>query len=89
MMEIGNIVVMANGIVGVVVGHKGKPYRIVTARYSTPVDYYIENGKHRSNDVYDIVEVRDGSQVENPDDCVFRKKVKVTELPLLKENKKD
>lgn len=73
-MELGNnnIVQLRNGIFGFVTSFNGKPSQIVFKAYSSPIEKYSEELKHK-NPEYDIVAVFDGSNIENPKSIYLKK----------------
>lgn len=81
-MELKNdyVVVLRNGIKGLVMSFQGKPLCIEFGTYSNPITKY--NDFKQKNSAYDIVAVYNGSEIENPMN-VFRKTFKVEELPLV------
>lgn len=75
------IVVLRNGIIGVVTGFNGKPAQVVFPSFTKPARQYDEKtfvvaGTNRN---YDIVEVYDGSSVETYKE-IFSKKFKTEGL---------
>lgn len=64
-LNVNNIVQLRNGIYGVVSSFNNKPFQIIFKAYTSPVDKYDDNLKHKNN-AYDIVKVFDGSSIENP-----------------------
>lgn len=69
-LENNQIVKLRNGKVGATASFNDKVYQIVFATYSNPISRYDENLKHKNSE-YDIVEVFDGSTIENVTD-VFK-----------------
>ena len=82
----GQIVKIANGSIGVVCSFNNKPFQIVFAAFTNPVSNWDENlnrnSKTEAGRKYDIVELRDGSNIEDPS-IVFKKKFNFEELPLV------
>lgn len=64
-LKANNVVQLRNGIFGVVSSFNGNPFQIIFKSYTSPVDKYDENLKHK-NSTYDIVAVFDGSTIDNP-----------------------
>ena len=71
-MELSNnqVVKLRNGKFGVVASFNNKPFQLIFAAYTNPIKRYSENLEHKNHE-YDIVEVFDGSKVENVTD-VFK-----------------
>ena len=75
------IVVLRNGIIGVVTGFNGNPAQVVFPTFTKPARSYDEKtlqaaGNNRN---YDIVEIYDGSKVETYKE-IFSKKFKTEGL---------
>ena len=68
------VVRLRNGKLGIVVCFNNTPSHIVFSSFTNPITKWDENLKH-SNDDYDIVEVYDGSTLENPIDGFKKRKV--------------
>lgn len=64
-LNVDNIVQLRNGIFGVVSSFGNKPFQIIFKSYTSPVDKYDENLKHK-NSAYDIVAVFNGETIDNP-----------------------
>ena len=75
------VVRLRNGKLGIVVCFNNTPSHIVFSSFTNPITKWDENLKHANSD-YDIVEVYDGSTLENPMDGF--KKRKVGELKTLR-----
>ena len=80
-LSCNQVVRLRNGKLGIVVCFNNTPSHIVFSAFTNPITKWDENLKH-SNDDYDIVEVYDGSTLENPMDGF--KKRKVGELKTLR-----
>lgn len=77
------VVQLANGKCGVVVGFNGKPVFIVLDNYVNKISRYDGNGDLNSkNEKYYIVKVFDGSSVSNVSD-VFKKRFSTDGLPVV------
>lgn len=64
------VVKLRNGKFGVVASFNDKPFQLIFAAYTNPIKRYDESLKHKNHD-YDIVEVFNGSSIENVTD-VFK-----------------
>jgi hypothetical protein len=73
-MEFGcnQIVVLRNGVIGVVACFNGRPFQLVFKSYTSPIGRYDSELKNKNNN-YDVVEIFDGSTIENVLD-VFKSK---------------
>lgn len=71
-LSCGQVVKLRNEKIGIVTCFNGKPSHVIMASFSNPITKWDDDLKH-SNTNYDIVEVRDGSKVENPLDA-FKKR---------------
>lgn len=80
-----NVVVLRNGIVGVVGCFNNKPSWLIFKSYINPVSKYDNELKHK-NSQYDVMQVYDGSSIENADD-VFKGRFSTDGLELLWERK--
>lgn len=82
-MELGNnnVVVLRNGLCGIVTSFNNKPVQIIFRSYTSTIDKYDENLKHKNSN-YDIVEVFDGSSIDNVKK-VFAKKFNTNNLESL------
>lgn len=77
------IVQLANGKHGVVVGFNGKPFLIVFDSYTSKISRYDCNGNLKSkNSEYGIVKVFDGSSISDVSE-VFKKRFSTDGLPVL------
>ena len=74
------VVKLRNGNVGIVVCFGDKPSHIIMNNFTNPIGKWDENLESKNHN-YDIVEVYDGSKLEDPLDG-FKKK-KVAELDVL------
>lgn len=74
------VVKLRNGNVGIVVCFGDKPSHIIMNNFTNPINKWDENLENKNHN-YDIVEVYDGSKLEDPLDG-FKKK-KVAELDVL------
>lgn len=72
-LKVNQVVKLRNGKVGVVSGFNNKPCLIVFESFTSQLNRYTEELKHKTNNDYDIVEVFEGKKVENFKD-VYRKK---------------
>ena len=61
------VVKAKNGKIGIVVSFNGKPSHIMFNSFSNPLDKWDDSLNHQ-NDDYTIVDVRDGSPIENAKD---------------------
>ncbi len=77
-LQNNQVVKLRNGKHGVVASFNDKPFQIIFAAFTSPIKRYDENLKHK-NENYDIVEVFDGSPIENVTD-VFKAKFKTDGL---------
>lgn len=79
-MELGNnnVVKLRNGLNGIVTSFNDKPVQIIFKSYTSTLDKYDENLKHKNSN-YDIVEVFDGSSIDNVKK-VFAKKFNTDDL---------
>jgi len=79
-MELQNnqVVKLRNGKFGVVASFNEKPFQIIFAAFTSPIKRYNADLKHK-NENYDIVEVFNGSSVENVTD-VFKAKFNAENL---------
>ena len=75
------VVKLRNGIVGVTASFNSEPFQLVFASFTTPTRRYDENLKNK-NENYDVVEVYDGSGMEDVKDA-FKKSFKVEDLPIV------
>ena len=81
-LDNNQVIKIANGMIGVVVSFNNKPSHIVFTSFTNPIGKWDSNLEHKSAN-YSIVEVYDGSSLENPLDA-FKKRTNVEEaLPLL------
>lgn len=78
-----HIVVNKNGNVGIVVSFNGKSEYIVFKTFITPIKNYNDDMTHK-NDNYTIVDVYDGSGVENAKE-VFLARFDVSKLTKVNE----
>lgn len=72
------VVVLRNGKVGVVACFNEKPFQVVFDSYTNPTKKYDEELKH-NNPSYDVMEIFDGSSIENVAD-VFKRSFKTDGL---------
>ena len=72
------IVVLRNGNVGVTASFNGRAFQLIFAAYSCPVGRYNSDLKTKNSD-YDVVEIFDGTGVENVT-AVFKKGFKTDGL---------
>ena len=79
-LSCNQVVRLRNDKLGIVVCFNNTPSHIVFSAFTNPITKWDENLKH-TNTNYDIVEVYDGSKLENPMDGF--KKRKVGELEVL------
>lgn len=77
-LEKNQVVKLRNGRFGVTASFNDKAFQLVFAAFTTPVRRYDENLKNK-NENYDIVEVFDGSTLENVAD-VFKASFKADGL---------
>lgn len=77
-LEKNQVVKLRNGRFGVTASFNDKAFQLVFAAFTTPVRRYDENLKNK-NENYDIVEVFDGSTLENVVD-VFKASFKADGL---------
>lgn len=82
-MELGNnnVVKLRNGLHGIVASFNGNPVQIIFKSYTSTLDKYDENLKHKVN-TFDIVGIYDGSSIDNHK-RVFSKKFNSDELECL------
>lgn len=76
-----NVVKLRNGLFGLVSSFNNKPLQVIFKSYTSTLDKYDENLKHKNSN-YDIVEVYDGSTIDNPKK-VFAKKFTAEQLECL------
>lgn len=76
-----NVVKLRNGLFGLVSSFNNKPLQVIFKSYTSTLDKYDENLKHKNSN-YDIVEVYDGSTIDNPKK-VFAKKFAAEQLECL------
>lgn len=75
------IVVLNNGMIGLVVSFNNIPSHIVFKSFVNSIDRWDTNGTYKGKDDYSINKILDGKTVLNPQD-VFKKSV-VNNLPIL------
>ena len=75
------VVVLRNGMIGTVVNFNGKPSHLILKSYCNPISKYNDELKHKNNN-YDIMEIYDGSTIEDVD-SVFKPRFEVSELNLI------
>lgn len=80
-LQKNQVVLLRNGKYGVTCAFNDKAFQIVFAAFTSPIKRYDENLKTK-NENYDIVEVYDGSTIENVTD-VFKKSFKADGLKLI------
>lgn len=76
-LSCNQVVKLRNGKVGIVVCFNEKPTHIIFAAFTNPISKWDENLKNKNTE-YDIVEVYDGSKLENSLDA-FKKRTKIEE----------
>lgn len=79
-----NVVILANGKVGVVDEVFGNPLLVVFKTFTTPIGRWDKDGNHK-NPAYNIVRVLDGQTLigSNPNDNVYRGSFDQTQLATL------
>lgn len=80
-LQKNQIVKLRNGNFGAVASFNDKAFQIIFTAFTSPLRRYDENLKAKNNN-YDIVEVYDGSSVENVTD-VFKKSFNAEGLKLI------
>ena len=75
------VVKLRNGIYGVTASFNGKPFQLVFTAFTTPTRRYDDNLKNK-NENYDIVEIYDGTKLEDVAD-VFKKSFNADGLELI------
>jgi len=80
-LQKNQIVKLRNGNFGAVAAFNDKAFQIIFTAFTSPLRRYDENLKAKNNN-YDIVEVYDGSTVENVTD-VFKKSFNADGLKLI------
>jgi hypothetical protein len=77
-LKCNQVVKLRNGNHGVVACFNGKPFQLIFTAYTSPISRYDGELKNKNNN-YDIVEVFDGSTIENVKD-VFKRGFKSDKL---------
>ena len=80
-LKSNQVVKLRNNIFGVVASFNNKPFQIIFASYTSPLGRYDAELKNKNNN-YDIVEVYDGSNVNNVLD-VFKRSFNADGLELV------
>ena len=62
--ENNQVVKLRNGKMGVVASFNGRPFQLVFSAFSMPIRRFDENFNNSNHD-YDVVEVYDGSSIDN------------------------
>jgi hypothetical protein len=80
-LQKNQVVKLRNGIFGAVASFNDVPFQLIFTAFTTPTRRYDENLKNK-NENYDIVEIYDGSTLENVSD-VFKKSFNADGLKLI------
>lgn len=83
-----NVIVCANGKVGVIDEVFGKPFIAVFKSFTSPIGRWGEQGEHK-NPNYNIVKVLDGSKLAgtNPNANIYRSSFDLSQLETIWEAK--
>lgn len=80
-LKSNNVVKLRNGKHGVTASFNGKPFQMIFDSFTCPISRFNEKLENKNHN-YDIVEVYDGSCIENVKD-VFKKKFSTENLHLI------
>lgn len=78
------IVKLRNGMYGLIVAFNEKPVYIVLRNFIKHMTAYNEELKYKNNSTYDIVEIHDGSKLDNVAD-IFKSRFDIDQFELIAE----